>query len=76
MRYGYIMEHSLVRDEIVFAGSTGLQSSGSLPPIVTLLAESKVRQAATPFGFGLLLSNFSTRQKAIMAALGLTKIFH
>jgi hypothetical protein len=76
MRYGYIMEHSFVRDEIAFAGPTGLQSSDTLPPIVTLLAESKVRQAATPFGFGLLLSNFSTRQKAIMAALGLTKIFH
>lgn len=38
-----------------------------------LLRDIKMRQAATPFGFGLSWSGFSDRQLAIAAALGLSR---
>lgn len=76
MRYGYIMEHSYVRDTYTFAGPTGLQSTSIRPPDLVYITETKIRRHATPFGFGLLLSQFTARQKAIMIALGLTKWFH
>lgn len=73
LRYGYIMEHSFVQDEYVFTGPTGLQTGGVRPQPITVVTETKIRRRATPFGFGLLFSGFTARQKAIIAALGLTR---
>jgi hypothetical protein len=73
MRYGYLMEHTYVRDTYYLDGSTGLQAASIRPQPVILMSESKVRRRATPFGFGLTLSGLTLRQKAIAAALGLTK---
>lgn len=73
MRYGYIMEHTRVQDVYSYHGYTGLQSSVARPIVLTRVSETKVRKSATPFGFGLLLSNLTDRQKAIISALGITK---
>lgn len=72
MRYGYIMEHTLVSDTYVFAGPTGVAGSAR-PAIVTLVAETKIRRRASPFGFGLTWSGLTPRQMSIIAALGITK---
>jgi hypothetical protein len=72
LRYGYIMEHSIISDTYTYVGPTNLQS-GALPDIVTFVTETKMRQKATPFGFGLTWSGLSPRQLAIAASLGITK---
>jgi hypothetical protein len=77
LKYGYIMEHSTVRDVYHFWGDLGLRAGIDYPFVPTdlvLTSEVKLRRRATPFGFGLNLSSFTTRQKAITAALGLTRV--
>jgi len=72
LKYGYIMEHSIARDSYRFSGPTGFKTEVS-PSVVTLVTETKVRRKATPFGFGLTLGGLSSTQKAIMAALGMSR---
>jgi len=70
--YGYIMEHSIVRDTYTFIGDTGFLSP-QRPSILTYTTEVKKRRRATPFGFGLSWDRFTDRQLAIAAALGLSR---
>jgi len=72
MKYGYIMEHSLIRDTYTYYGDTGLETP-VVPQAVTLVSETKVRRQANPFGFGVTWEGLSPRQIAIAIALGLTK---
>lgn len=72
LKYGYIMEHSHARNEYVFTGPTGF-NGGAQPSFLSLVAETKQRKKATPFGFGLTWNGFTPRQLAIAAALGITK---
>jgi len=74
LKYGYIMEHSVVRDKYTFVGPTGMKPVSTYPPSVTLVTETKIRRRATPFGFGLTLSGFTNQQKAIVAALGISRV--
>jgi len=73
MRYGYMMEHSIVKDTYtrmhpnVFIGSGGFDSS------ITLVTETKIRRRANPFGFGLTWDGLSSFQKSILAALGISR---
>lgn len=73
LRYGYVMEHTLVTDTYSFVGPTGFKSKDARPAFVTLVSETKQRRKATPFGFGLNWNGFSPRQWAIVTALGITK---
>lgn len=73
MRYGYIMEHTIVRDTYTFVLDT---TFGSLRPNVApvvLVTETKKRRAANPFGFGLTWNGLSTFQASIAAALGISR---
>lgn len=72
LTYGYIMEHSLVRDTYSFSGPTGLHRN-LIPGLIVMTTEVKRRVPATPFGFGLTWNGFSPRQQAIIAALGLSR---
>jgi len=74
LQYGYIMEHSLSSNTYYWSGKTGYYTSDAIPEPITFITESKVRRKATPFGFGVLLSGLTNRQKAISAALGLTHL--
>jgi len=74
LKYGYVMEHSIVRDTYTFVGPNGYKTAGVLPPPYVLVTETKLRRRATPFGFGLTFDGFSNRQKAIVAALGLGRL--
>jgi len=73
LKYGYIMEHSVVRDTYTWSGYSGLLPLGTYPQRVVLECETKLRRRATPFGFGLS-GGLTNRQKAIAAALGLTRV--
>lgn len=75
MRYGYIMEKttSTVTDTL---SGYGLKpnAKGPITPLQTIRTQvRKVRQRASPFGFGVTDLDFSPRQLAIIAALGITR---
>jgi len=73
LRYGYIMQTITVD---VTHRTTGLQTRpGTWNPsavVTTFRSERKIRQRATPYGFGLDPKNFSESQWAILGALGMT----
>jgi hypothetical protein len=73
MRYGYIMQHTLREWTYTFVGETGFRSRNVVVPPVKLVTETKVRRQATPYGFGFDFGSISNRQKAILAALGLSR---
>lgn len=76
MKYGYIMEH-VVRDDIYYLdGPSQFRfDRGRIPATVTVHQEVKRREAASPFGFGVTWEQFTPRQLAITAALGITRVF-
>jgi len=76
MKYGYIMEHSIVRDTYTFVGPTNQLGGGdsARPHPLVMTFESKLRRVANPFGFGLTMDALSGVQKSILAALGLTRL--
>lgn len=78
MPYGYIMQEHSVSREYTHTGGVATWFNGKPNyPIGTLLQNFttvvKSRRRATPFGFGLSFGSFTNRQKAILAALGLTR---
>jgi hypothetical protein len=72
MRYGYLMEHTIVTDAyaITKGGHVGL--TGGVANL-TLVTETKVRKRANPFGFGVSWEGLSPYQVSIAAALGLSR---
>lgn len=75
MRYGYIMEETTasrtVRASQVLLGASGQKVR--VAPTFKYSYITKRRLPATPFGFGIDFPNFTGRQLAIMAALGLSR---
>lgn len=75
LRYGYLM-HQHNRIETSTHRGVRLPNGGDFPVgdvSSTFSLESKRRIRATPYGFGLTFSSFSTRQLAILGALGITQ---
>jgi len=77
LKYGYIMEHSSVTDTYFITDDRNTLpfnrvKVAGITPIFSSV-ETKRREQATPFGFGLSWSGLSPRQLAIAAALGLTR---
>lgn len=73
LKYGYMMEHSIVSDMYSYSGPDVFISSAR-PQNLTLTTEVKQRRRATPFGFGLTMGGLNNTQKAIVAALGLSRV--
>jgi len=84
MRYGYVMEKTTVTDTF-FAGdkvrgvSPGYEpgfTSRPFPAVsaITLRTTTKKRIQANPFGFGISWDGLSTTQRAIVTALGITRV--
>jgi hypothetical protein len=71
MNYGYQMEHKQERTE--FSTRTSFSSGAIFDSSQAWLRESKRRIRATPFGFGLNPSTFTSKQWAILAALGISR---
>lgn len=72
MRYGYMMEHTIVKDSYRLVFSSGVAPTKSDAPLV-LVTETKIRKRANPFGFGLTWNGLSTVQLAILGALGISR---
>jgi len=73
MRYGYMMEHSIVKDSYALTKSGHRGLGASSVANLTFVTETKIRRRANPFGFGLTWDGLSPRQLAIAAALGLSR---
>lgn len=76
MRYGYVMEHTVQTRAIAYEGGMYYQYPAYLPMPRTsgvFEVETKVRQKATPYGFGLDTDGFDPRQWAILGALGISR---
>lgn len=72
LRWGYLMEHTVSTRRFVFSRNPA--SQGPLfPSTVSLVSETKRRVRATPFGFGSTWDSLSSRQLAILGALGVTR---
>nr|UJQ85634.1 MAG: hypothetical protein 1 [Leviviridae sp.] len=77
MRYGYIMENTFRSYSIDCQNVSVSRSWGGPRDLFSCSTswteEFKVRQTATPFGFGLTAESFDPRQWAILGALGISR---
>jgi len=73
LRYGYMMEHSIVKVRYSWVGAKPIQTSS--PPIsdTVFVVETKLRRKANPYGFGVGWEGLSSFQLSILAALGITR---
>lgn len=71
MRYGYLMEHTIVKDTYTLTES-GLIGNPKIAPMV-LVTETKTRRRANPFGFGVTWEGLTSFQASILAALGISR---
>ena len=74
IRWAYIMRHDVIEDTHTHSGVTFWDGTRTGPITARYSTESKRRVKATPYGFGLNWSDFSPKQLAILAALGITRI--
>lgn len=72
LRYGYMMEHTIVKDTFTRASPGKLQGQ-PVTPYLRFITETKQRVKASPFGFGVSWEGLSPRQLAIAAAVGITR---
>lgn len=73
LRYGYMMEETIVSDEYTLSGlKWACNPAGPSSITCSVVTKTLKRVKATPYGFGLTFEDFSPRQIAIMAALGIT----
>jgi hypothetical protein len=75
MRYGYIMQQKTaeVSYSLDYSGTIDDGSPRTSGLHMKVIAESKVRRRATPFGFGFDMTALNGRQSAILGALGISR---
>lgn len=74
LRYGYIMEHTVVQDTYTQSDAINLYDNARYKVKPTILVtETKKRLPASPFGFGVTWDGLSSFQASIAAALGLSR---
>lgn len=73
MPYGYMMEHTLVKDTYSRKFAHQFHDGQSAHSTMSLVTETKIRRKATPYGFGLSWDGLSTFQTSILLALGLSR---
>jgi len=72
IRWAYVMEHMM---RTTTYSQTLITNEGqSVTTAISLIQERKLRRKATPFGFGLTEEDLTSRQKAILAAIGISKM--
>jgi len=71
MRYGYLMEHTIVKDTYTRDPSPFKNGAGT--GSISLITETKQRVRANPFGFGITWEGLSPFQLSIAAALGISR---
>jgi hypothetical protein len=73
MRYGYIMQQKTCKIDITLGGGGRLNDGPRSDLTLSVIAQSKIRRRATPFGFGFDMKALSGRQSAILGALGISR---
>jgi len=76
MRYGYIMQEKTCKIDYTLSSQGSLKEethSAGKELRLTVVAKSKVRRTATPFGFGFDMKALTGRQSAILGALGVSR---
>jgi hypothetical protein len=74
LRYGYIMEHTMVRDTFTRKHTRPFKDNSiAVDSSVSLITETKMRRRANPYGFGVSWDGLSAFQVSILAALGITR---
>jgi len=74
LRYGYIMEHTVHKYTYSLGPVTLFPGADPVPvPDLILVTETKQRQRANPFGFGLKWDDLSPFQLSILTALGISR---
>lgn len=71
MRYGYIMDQTVVKTSVTNRGAYDAYGR-EIRCSQELTVTRKLRRQATPFGFGLLETDFTPRQWAILASIGIS----
>lgn len=72
MRYGYMMETTIVKTEYALIGLE-LYGTGKINLTQSFVTTTKKRRKATPYGFGFDPGTFTARQWSIIAALGISR---
>jgi len=72
LKYGYLMSHSVTKEILTVPSGTGFSLTSWSAGQRTRIREFKKRTQANPYGFGVSYSGLSTKQKAIIAAMGLS----
>lgn len=73
LRYGYLMIESVTSHTSTLTGPTRANGGTGGTWSVTCVTHSKKRIRATPYGFGSNPASYTSKQWAILGALGLTK---
>lgn len=74
MKYGYLMEHTIIRDTYTRENPEQFKNPESrLDGSISLVTETKQRRRANPFGFGVSWEGLSPFQLSIAAALGISR---
>lgn len=73
MLWGYMMETSTIK-YIYTKPKTGLNYNNSPAHPLIFVTETKTRRGANPFGFGISWDGLSPIQRAIAAAIGITRL--
>lgn len=73
MRWGYVMEHTLITDTYSLIGARTFDGVARPVSDVTFVTETKVRRKANPYGFGVSYGALSAFQSSILVALGMSK---
>lgn len=74
VKYGYVMCHQ--KEETIYSCRLRDYHGNPHHTLLRRLRETKQRAKATPFGFGLTSEDFTSKQWAILAALGFTRGYH
>jgi len=74
LRYGYLMCHTVTQVDYIVDDPAAVTISGVRGPWVnTFWIEKKERIRAQPYGFGSVPGSYTSRQWAILGALGMTR---
>lgn len=73
MRYGYLMQEATRKYLTVHSGFTALETDVPSTFSGAAVYTAKSRIGASPYGFGLTMGDFTPRQVAILAAIGITR---
>jgi hypothetical protein len=69
--WAFISEHTVITDTYERPGC--VLSNGQSPGSLQVVTDYKRRLAASPFGFGIAWKDLSSKQLAILAAIGITR---